>query len=46
MITDVLIIGAGLTGTVAADEIIQGSDLNVVQLGSGGGASPYLHACG
>ena len=43
MITDVLIIGAGLTGTVAADEIIQGSDLNVVQLGSGGGASPYIH---
>ena len=43
MVTDVLIIGAGLTGTVAADEIIQHSDLNVVQLGSGSGASPYIH---
>ena len=43
MNTDVLIIGAGLTGTVAADEIIQNSDLNVVQLGSGSGASPYIH---
>ena len=43
MQTDVLIIGAGLTGTVAADVIIQGSDLNVVQLGSGSGASPYIH---
>ena len=43
MQTDVLIIGAGLTGTVAADEIIQNSDLNVLQLGSGSGASPYIH---
>ena len=43
MITDVLIIGAGLTGTVAADEIIRHSDLHVVQLGSGSGASPYIH---
>ena len=43
MNTDVLIIGAGLTGTVAADEIIRHSDLQVVQLGSGGGASPYIH---
>ena len=43
MQTDVLIIGTGLTGTVAADEIIQGSDLHVVQLGSGSGASPYIH---
>ena len=43
MQTDVLIIGAGLTGTVAADVIIQESDLNVVQLGSGSGASPYIH---
>ncbi|MBR4289844.1 MAG: FAD-binding protein [Oscillospiraceae bacterium] len=43
MQTDVLIIGAGLTGTVAADVIIQGSDLKVVQLGSGSGASPYIH---
>ena len=43
MRTDVLIIGAGLTGTVAADEIIRGSDLNVLQLGSGSGASPYIH---
>ena len=33
MVTDVLIIGAGLTGTVAADEIIRHSDLQVVQLG-------------
>ena len=43
MTTDVLIIGAGLTGTVAADEIIRGSDLQVLQLGSGSGASPYIH---
>ena len=43
MQTDVWIIGAGLTGTLAADEIIQNSDLNVVQLGSGSGASPYIH---
>ena len=43
MVTDVLIIGAGLTGTVAADEIIRHSDLQVVQLGSGSGASPYIH---
>ena len=43
MHTDVLIIGAGLTGTVAADEIIRCSDLRVLQLGSGSGASPYIH---
>ena len=43
MVTDVLIIGAGLTGTVAADEIIRHSDLQVLQLGSGSGASPYIH---
>ena len=43
MTTDVLIIGAGLTGTVAADEIIRHSDLQVLQLGSGSGASPYIH---
>ena len=43
MVTDVLIIGAGLTGTVAADEIIRHSELQVVQLGSGSGASPYIH---
>ena len=43
MNTDVLIIGAGLTGTVAADEIIQNSELEVLQLGSGSGASPYIH---
>ena len=43
MKTDVLIIGAGLTGTVAADEIIRRSRLQVVQLGSGSGASPYIH---
>lgn len=43
MRTDVLIIGAGLTGTVAADEIIRGSSLNVVQLSCGSGASPYIH---
>ena len=43
MQTDVLIIGAGLTGTVAADEIIQNSDLTVMQLSSGSGASPYIH---
>ena len=44
MQTDVLIIGGGLTGTVAADEIIQNSDLEVIQLSCGGGASPYIHA--
>ncbi len=44
MKTDVLIIGAGLTGTVAADEIIRHSDLRVLQLGNGSGASPYIHA--
>lgn len=43
MKTDVLIIGAGLTGTVAADEIIRHSDLKVLQLGTGSGASPYIH---
>ena len=43
MQTDVLIIGAGLAGTVAADEIVQSSDLNVLQLASGSGASPYIH---
>ena len=43
MKTDVLIIGAGLTGTVAADVIVQNSDLNVVQLAGGSGASPYIH---
>ena len=44
MQTDVLIIGGGLTGIVAADEIIQHSDLEVLQLSCGGGASPYIHA--
>lgn len=43
MKTDVLIIGAGLTGTVAADEILRNSDLKVLQLSSGSGASPYIH---
>ena len=40
MKTDVLIIGAGLTGTVAADEILRNSDLCVLQLSGGSGASP------
>ena len=44
MQTDVLIIGAGLTGTVAADEIIRHSGLRVTQLCCGSGASPYIHA--
>ena len=44
MRTDVLIIGAGLTGTVAADEIIRHSPLRVTQLCCGSGASPYIHA--
>ena len=44
MQTDVLIIGAGLTGIVAADEIIKSSDLEVIQLSCGGGASPFIHA--
>ena len=44
MQTDVLIIGAGLTGIVAADEIIKNSDLEVIQLSCGGGASPFIHA--
>lgn len=43
MQTDVLIIGSGLTGIVAADEIIRHSDLSVIQLGCGGGASPFIH---
>ena len=43
MRTDVLIIGGGLTGIVAADEIISNSDLQVVQLTCGGGASPFIH---
>ena len=41
--TDVLIIGGGLTGMVAADEIIQNSTLRVVQLNDGRGASPFIH---
>lgn len=44
MVTDVLIIGAGLTAAAAADEIIRHSDLQVVQLSCGSGASPYIHA--
>ena len=44
MVTDVLIIGAGLTAVAAADEIIQHSSLQVVQLSCGSGASPYIHA--
>ena len=44
MVTDVLIIGAGLTAVAAADEIIRHSDLQVVQLSCGSGASPYIHA--
>ena len=43
MQTDVLIIGAGLTGIVAADEIIRNSTLKVVQLSNGSGASPFIH---
>ena len=43
MQTDVLIIGAGLSGIVAADEIIQNSTLSVLQLSSGSGASPFIH---
>lgn len=43
MQTDVLIIGAGLTGTVAADVIIGSSESNVLQLGCGSGASAYIH---
>ena len=44
MQTDILIIGGGLTGIVAADEIIKNSDLEVIQLTCGGGASPFIHA--
>ena len=44
MKTDVLIIGAGLTAVAAADEIIRYSDLEVLQLSCGSGASPYIHA--
>ena len=43
MQTDVLIIGGGLAGTVAADEIIKNSTLRVIQIGCGGGASPFIH---
>lgn len=44
MKTDVLIIGGGLTGIMAADTIIQNSDLSVLLLQTGSGASPYIHA--
>lgn len=43
MKTDVLIIGGGLTGIAAADEIIQHTALQVDLLQCGGGASPYIH---
>ena len=43
MQTDVLIIGSGLTGITAADEIVRSSGLNVLQLSCGGGASPFIH---
>lgn len=43
MKTDVLIIGGGLTGIAAADEIIQNTSLRVDLLQCGGGASPYIH---
>jgi len=41
---DVLIVGGGLTGIVAADTIVRNSDLHVTLLQCGGGASPYIHA--
>ena len=44
MKTDVLIIGGGLTGIAAADEIVQNTSLKVDLLQCGGGASPYIHA--
>lgn len=43
MKTDVLILGGGLTGITAADEIIRNSNLAVTLLQWGGGASPYIH---
>lgn len=43
MKTDVLILGGGLTGITAADEIIRNSSLSVTLLQWGGGASPYIH---
>lgn len=43
MLTDILIIGGGLSGIAAAYEIIKSSDLQVDLLQWGGGASPYIH---
>ena len=43
MNTDVLIIGGGLTGITAANEIIQNTALQVDLLQCGGGASPHIH---
>jgi len=41
--TDILIIGGGLSAYAAAYEIVKSSDLQVLILAPGGGASPYIH---
>ena len=43
MKTDVLIIGGGLAGIAAADEIIRSSSLSVTLLQWGSGASAFIH---
>lgn len=43
METDVLIIGGGLAGFMAADTVIRGSELRVALLRWGSGASPFIH---
>lgn len=44
MKTDVLIVGGGLSGLIAADTIVSSSGLSVTLLQCGNGASPYIHA--
>ena len=43
MQTDVLIIGGGLAGICAADQVTQSSRLQVDLLQDGSGASPFIH---
>ena len=43
MKTDVLIVGGGLAGLTAANEILQNSNLTVTLLQWGSGASAYIH---
>lgn len=41
--TDALIIGSGLSGLLAAKQIFEKSDANIMMLGDGWGASPFVH---